>query len=79
MAIRWVNRWHKGFNRLWLVFSVIVAAIPFVVEFQWSFSRAFWVTLGTLIITLSNLSVIHKVTQMSYPCEKRDLSTKMLI
>ena len=50
MAIRGVNRWHKGFNRLWLVFSVIVAAIRFLMEFQWSFPRAFWVTLSTLII-----------------------------
>ena len=35
MAIRWINR----------------AAIAFAVVFQWSFSRAFWVTLGTLTIT----------------------------
>ena len=61
MAIRWVNRWHKGFNRLWLVFSVIVAAIGFAVGFQWSFSRAFWATLGTLIITFCSGHVVFLV------------------
>ena len=25
MAIRWVNNYHKGFNRLWLIFSCLVA------------------------------------------------------
>ena len=30
MAIRWVNNYHKGFNRLWLVLSFLAAFVAWI-------------------------------------------------
>lgn len=30
MAIRWRNRWHKGFNRLLLVVGLILSVAAFI-------------------------------------------------
>ena len=37
MAIRWINNYHRGFNRLWLIISVMIACfVVFGVNAWWN-------------------------------------------
>ncbi len=37
MAIRWINNYHRGFNRLWLIISVMITCfVVFGVNAWWN-------------------------------------------